>query len=112
MSLAPGRQFFWIPHINIFISKSGQLTIQVELSSLRSGDLEITIEGGKLRIAGHRHDSEVATAQAVLVNEISAGPFESVLELPPEFDLAQAKASYLNGVLNIVCPKADSSPLP
>ena len=112
MSLAPGRQFFWIPHTNVFISQSGQLIIQVELSSLRSGDLEITIEGGKLRVTGHRQNSEVATAQAVLVNEISAGPFESVLELPPEFDLTRAKASYLNGVLSIICPKANSSPLP
>jgi HSP20 family molecular chaperone IbpA len=112
MSLTPGRQSFWIPHTNIFISRLGQLIIQVELSSLRSGDLEITVEEGKLKVAGHRQNSEITNAHTVLVNEISAGPFESVLELPPEFDLNHAKANYLNRVLNIVCPKADSSPLP
>ena len=29
--------------------------------------------------------------------EINYGPFESVLELPPGYDLSQAKAAYLNG---------------
>jgi len=29
--------------------------------------------------------------------EISYGPFESVLELPPGYDLSQAKAIYVNG---------------
>jgi len=29
--------------------------------------------------------------------EISYGPFESVLELPADYDLSQAKAIYVNG---------------
>jgi len=31
--------------------------------------------------------------------EISYGPFESVLELLPGYDLSQAKAIYVNGFL-------------
>jgi len=38
--------------------------------------------------------------------EINYGPFESVLELPPAYDLSQAKASYLNGFLRIDVPLA------
>jgi HSP20 family molecular chaperone IbpA len=40
--------------------------------------------------------------------EINYGPFESVLELPPDsgYDLGQAKAAYLNGFLRIDVPLA------
>ena len=41
--------------------------------------------------------------------EISYGPFESVLELPPGHDLGQAKAIYVNGFLRIDVPVAQHS---
>jgi HSP20 family molecular chaperone IbpA len=40
--------------------------------------------------------------------EINYGPFESVLELPPGYDLSQAKAAYLNGFLRIDVPLAQA----
>jgi HSP20 family molecular chaperone IbpA len=42
--------------------------------------------------------------------EINYGPFESVLELPPGYDLSQAKAAYLNGFLRIDVPAAAPQP--
>jgi HSP20 family molecular chaperone IbpA len=39
--------------------------------------------------------------------EINYGPFESVLELPPGYDLSLAKAAYLNGFLRIDVPLAE-----
>ena len=41
--------------------------------------------------------------------EINYGPFESVLELPPGYDLSQAKAAYLNGFLRIDVPLAPAA---
>jgi HSP20 family molecular chaperone IbpA len=38
--------------------------------------------------------------------EISYGPFESTLELPPGYDLSRAKAVYVNGFLRIDVPVA------
>jgi HSP20 family molecular chaperone IbpA len=38
--------------------------------------------------------------------EISYGTFESMLELPPGYDLSQAKAAYVNGFLRIDVPLA------
>jgi len=111
MRPAPGHQPVWIPNTNVFIAASSHLMVQVELSCVHSDDLEITAEGHTLRIAGHRRNTELAEAKSILVHEMHAGPFESVLELPPQFDLACAKASYLNGVLSIVIPKK-SAPQP
>jgi len=41
--------------------------------------------------------------------EISYGPFESLLEVPSDYDLSQAKAAYLNGFLRIDVPLAQRS---
>jgi len=112
MSPAPGRQPVWVPNTNVFISDSGHLIVQIELSSVRSDDLEITVEGSRLRIAGNRHNSAFDKARTILVHEMHTGPFESVLEVPAEYALGQAKANYLNGVLSIVVPKEDSPPPP
>ena len=37
---------------------------------------------------------------------INYGLFESVLEVPANYDLSQAKASYLNGFLRVDVPLA------
>jgi len=82
--------------------------IKVELAGMRNDNLEITVEGNRLRISGTRPDSCRAPKCSFLVMEINYGPFESVLELPPGYDLSQAKASYLNGFLRIEVPLAHS----
>jgi HSP20 family protein len=83
------------------------LVIKVELAGMRSDNLEITVEGNRLRISGNRPDGCRAPKASFLVMEINYGPFESVLELPPGYDLSQAKAAYLNGFLRIDVPVAN-----
>lgn len=76
---------------------------------MRSEHLEITVEANRLRISGNRPDGCRAGKCSFLVMEINYGPFESVLELPPGYDLSQAKAAYLNGFLRIDVPLAQRS---
>jgi HSP20 family protein len=83
--------------------------IKVELAGMRSEHLEITVEGNRLRISGNRPDGCRAAKCSFLVMEINYGPFESVLEVPPGYDLGQAKAAYLNGFLRIDVPVAARS---
>lgn len=94
----------WIPNIDVFIAPSGELVVCVELSGMQRGDFEIITEGTKLRISGRRPSSGLATAHAVLVHEINAGPFESTLEMPAGFDLARASSVFKNGALRITVP--------
>jgi len=95
----------WTPNTDVYSTGSG-LVIKVELAGMRSENLEITVEGNRLRISGNRPDGCRAPKCSFLVMEISYGPFESVLELPPGYDLSQAKAAYLNGFLRIDVPLA------
>jgi len=99
---ASGR---WIPNTDVYETDTG-LVIKVELAGMKSENLEITVEGHRLRISGSRPDVCRANKCNFLVMEISYGPFESVLELPPGYDLSQAKALYVNGFLRIDIPLA------
>jgi HSP20 family protein len=95
----------WVPNTDVYQTDNG-LVIKVELAGMRSDNLEITIEGNRLRISGNRPDGCRAPKCSFLVMEINYGPFESVLELPLGYDLSQAKAAYLNGFLRIDVPLA------
>ena len=99
----------WVPNTDMYTTDNG-LVIKVELAGMRSDNLEITVEGNRLRISGNRPDGCRAPKCSFLVMEINYGPFESVLELPPGsgYDLSQAKAAYLNGFLRIDVPLAST----
>src|SRR5258706_12819697 len=86
----------WVPNTDVYSTDTG-LVVKVELPGMKSENLEIIVEGSRLRIAGNRPDCCRAAHCSFLVMEINYGPFESVLELPPGFDLSQAKAVYVNG---------------
>jgi HSP20 family protein len=95
----------WVPNTDVYQTDCG-LVVKIELAGMRSENLEITVEGNRLRITGNRPDGCRAPKCSFLVMEINYGPFESVLELPPGYDLSQAKAAYLNGFLRIDVPLA------
>jgi len=93
----------WVPNTDIYVTPAG-LVIKAELAGMKSDSLEITIEGSRLRISGSRPDCCREHHCNFLVMEITYGPFEAVLDLPPGYDLSQAKAIYVNGFLRIDVP--------
>ena len=101
---ATGR---WAPNTDIYTTESG-LVIKAELAGMKSDSLDIIVEGNRLRISGNRPDGCRSPKCSFLVMEINYGPFESMLELPPGYDLGQAKAAYLNGFLRIDVPVAQA----
>jgi len=94
----------WVPNTDVYLTDNG-LVVKVELAGMRSDHLEITVEGNRLHIRGTRPDGCRSSKCSFLVMEINYGPFESVLDLPPGYDLGQAKATYVNGFLRIDVPQ-------
>ena len=99
----------WVPNTDVYVTDGG-LVIKVELAGMRSDHLEITVEGSRLRICGTRPDGCRSSKVSFLVMEINYGPFECVIEIPPGYDLGEAKAAYQNGFLRIDVPQASRSP--
>jgi HSP20 family molecular chaperone IbpA len=100
----PHAPRFWIPNTDVLINAAGELVIKVELATITKSDLEITVEGQRLTFSGDRPDPDGKDAQ-FLVRELHHGRFESVLDVPAEYDLSRAEASYSNGMLRVVAPR-------
>jgi len=105
-SVVGERPAHWVPNTDIYTTDEG-LVIKMELAGMRSENLQITVEGSQLRISGERPDGCRAAKFSFLAMSISYGPFENILDMPPGYDLSQAKASYLNGFLRIDVPHAE-----
>ena len=100
----PTANGHWVPSTDVYVTDGG-LVIKIELSGMKSENLEINVEGNRLRISGTRPDGCRSSKCSFLVMEINYGAFESELELPPGYDLSQAKAAYVNGFLRIDVPQ-------
>ncbi len=102
---------YWVPNTDVYVADSG-LVIKVELSGMRKEDLELTIDGNRLKISGHRPDGCRAPKCRFLLMEISYGAFECLIELPSGYDLGRARAAYQNGFLRIDVPQQPALPKP
>ena len=96
----------WSPNTDVYVTETG-LVIKVELAGMKKEDLQLVIEGNKVKISGHRPDGCRSPKCKFLVMEINYGSFQSVIELPPGYDLSQAKAAYQNGFLRIDVPQGE-----
>ncbi len=93
----------WVPNTDVYVTEAG-LVIKVELAGMRKEDLQLVIEGNKVKITGHRPDGCRSPKCKFLLMEINYGDFESIVELPDGYDLPAAKAAYQNGFLRIDVP--------
>ncbi len=94
----------WSPSTDVYVTEEG-LVIKVELAGMRREDLEITVDGNRVVISGHRPDCCRAPSCRFLMMEINYGHFETVIELPAGFDLTRARAAYQNGFLRVDVPQ-------
>ena len=101
---APGDgDTHWSPNTDVYVTEDG-LVVKVELAGMRKEDLQLVIEGSKIKISGNRPDGCRAPKCKFLVMEINYGAFESVIELGDGFDLVKATAAYQNGFLRLDVP--------
>ncbi len=98
----------WVPNTDIYETDGG-LVIKMELAGMRSENLEIVVEGNRLRVSGNRPDGCRAAKCSFRLMEISYGQFENVLEIPAGYEPGQARATYLNGFLRIDVPVVQRS---
>lgn len=93
----------WTPNTDVYVTENG-MVIKVELAGMRKEDLQLVIEGNKVKVSGHRPDGCRSPKCKFVLMEINYGAFESMVELPDGYDLANAKAAYQNGFLRIDVP--------
>jgi HSP20 family protein len=103
-SLAGGERM-WAPAVDMFETKD-DLVVTVELPGMNEKDIQLAITGEMLTIKGERA-SEPQKEASVYRGERWFGRFERNLTLPYAVQTDKVKASYRDGVLTIMMPKAE-----
>jgi HSP20 family protein len=82
--------------------------VKAELAGVHIQDLGLEIRGRQLLIAGERRPAE-ASGRLYQQIEIEHGPFRRVVELGAEVAADEARASYEDGILEVVIPLAPAN---
>ena len=102
------RATAWAPALDISERKDAYL-VTVELPGVEADDLEITMEDGLLTIKGERHFAHDSPELQFHRVERRYGVFRRSITLPAQVQAEQIEASFDNGVLQIVVPKAEEA---
>ena len=79
--------------------------LRAEVPDIDPEDLDISISEDTLRIKGETRQEFVEEREGVQRTERRYGSFSRTLHLPCRIDLDDVKATYSEGILNIVMPK-------
>jgi len=96
----------WTPAVDVF-SRQGDLVVRADLPGIDPDkDVDITVENGVLTIKGERRHEEKTEEENYHRFESSYGSFQRSVPLPKDVDADDIRASYENGILEVVVPKA------
>ncbi len=95
----------WAPACDVF-SRDGDLVVRMELPGIKPDtDIQVTVEDGVLCISGERRRAAEQDEGGYYRREWAYGSFQRGVRLPDTVSLDDIKASYDNGVLEVVVPK-------
>jgi HSP20 family protein len=98
----------WAPALDISERKDAYL-VTVELPGLKPEDLDITMEDGLLTIQGERQLTQESSEQQFHRVERRYGAFRRSITLPAHVMAEGIQASFEDGVLQILVPKAEEA---
>jgi HSP20 family protein len=96
------------PHVDCFRTDDA-LTVLVELPGVDPDKVDLFVAEGTLYLAGNRARPR-GEGQVYQQMEIDYGPFRRQVALGVDVDVAQAQATYEQGILTIVLPLAQRPP--
>lgn len=93
--------------VNIDVLETGKdIVVKADLPGMDKDKINITLESGRLlKISGEREMAREEKSPGVVRQERFFGSFSKVVELPAEALNTGIKATYENGVLQVVIPK-------
>ena len=98
----------WAPALDVHEDKEGY-TIRAELPGVKREDIDVSVQDGALIISGERKEEKVAEGTNVHRQERFYGKFSRALTFPTAVANDKVKATYKDGVLTVVLPKAEEA---
>jgi HSP20 family protein len=105
----PGGRGFGVaylePAADVYETES-EVVVLVEMAGISGCEIELDIDGRVLHLQGERRPLRGRPGMSYSQIEISHGMFRRDLLLPAEVDAEKASATYADGILEVVLPKA------
>jgi len=98
----------WAPALAIS-ERNDAYVVTVEVPGVKADDLDITLEDGLLTIQGERQFTSESSEQQYHRVERRYGSFRRSITLPSQVKADAIEASFENGVLEVVVPKAEEA---
>jgi HSP20 family protein len=98
----------WSPALDLYQDKDA-LTVKVEVPGMKKEDFQLALHDGELTITGERRHEKAQDEKASLRNERFFGKFERRITLPIQVDSSRVTASYEDGILTVLLPKAEEA---
>jgi HSP20 family protein len=89
------------------VASDGEIVVEAILPGVKPDEVDITVEGNALTIAGDTTTATSQTEGSVLLKEIRRGRFSRTLTLPDGLEPDKATATFEDGVLTLRIPKAE-----
>ena len=108
LSNAEGTYGNWLPPVEIF-EKEDNLVLRAELPGMKEKDIDLQVENGTLTLRGEKKSEQKVDSGNVHRSERYYGSFVRTFALPTTVDTDKIRASYKDGVLEVLLPKAETA---
>lgn len=106
----PTRPREWAPACDV-LTRGEDLVIRFELPGVDpEKEVEIAVEDGMLLVRGERRFEDEERGEDYLRREVARGTFERAISLPEGVKPDDITATYRDGILEVVVPKAAALP--
>ncbi len=95
------------PAINIWTNQEGAV-IEAKLPNFNPEDIDISVEGETITIAGERTPEELEAGKQYLRRERRYGKFSRTFQLPFAIAADAVEADYEKGILRITLPRSEA----
>jgi len=94
------------PAVNLF-QEGDNVILTAEIPGLKKEDIKLEIKDDLIRVSGRR---EVKYPEKASVHRLERRNinFDRTLKLPNTVEAGRVKAEYLNGILKVILPRAES----
>lgn len=100
----------WAPSVDVLDGEK-EVTIRAEVAGVDPKDVEITVSGRTLFLAGEKKSESEEKRRGQYRSECSYGAFRRAIELPEGVDPDRITAESVNGVLTVRVPKSKPTPV-
>ncbi|HZZ26600.1 MAG TPA: Hsp20/alpha crystallin family protein [Pirellulales bacterium] len=98
----------WAPALDVSESDTA-VTVRAEVPGVDPGELDITVTGDRLTIAGEKKETVEKKDRDTYHRESRYGSFSRTVQLPSSVDPQQVTAEHANGILTITLQKTPAA---